>query len=81
MVRCPAHRNGQKVRWLVWGVRFGLVSLPSDSNCEAAHGVGGSMVGVAGRPALEKDGWFGWKGLPDGGATTHCGKGCGTLVL
>jgi hypothetical protein len=81
MVRCPTHRNRQKVRWLIWGVWFGLVRLPGDSNCEAAHGVGGSMVRVTRRPTLGKDGRFGWKGLPDGGAAARCGKGCGALVL
>jgi hypothetical protein len=64
MVRCLAHRNGQKVRWLVWGVRFGLVSLPGDSNCEAAHSVGGSTVGVAERPALERMDGSGGKAYP-----------------
>jgi hypothetical protein len=78
MVRCPAHRSRQKVRCPVWGVRFGSVRLPSDSNCGAAHDVRGATLGVAGWATLGKDGWFRWKGLPDGGAATHCRKGCGS---
>jgi hypothetical protein len=81
MIRCPAHRNRQKVRWTVWGVRFGSLRLPGDSSCGVAHGVGGSMVGWPGGRHWERMVWFRWKGLPDGGGAARCGKGCGTLVL
>jgi hypothetical protein len=57
VIQCPAHRDGQKVRWPVWGVWFGSVRLPGDSICEAAHGVGGSTVGWSSDRHWGKNGW------------------------
>jgi hypothetical protein len=81
MVWCPALRSGQKVRWPVWGVRFGSVRLPGDSNFGVAHGMGGSTMGWPGSWHWGRMGWFRWKGLPNGEVAARCRKGCGTLVL